>query len=271
MAPAQTIQMRNSLAFKFCLRQMFEKTESILTRTTQDGVLKQIWQDIFKTGAVFVHQVGGNFTLVSYPIVAAQPGFLNGLKHGIDSLGQGVKHRRPLEMSKFLTELLRNRQVSDLSKSVVIAFIRNPLLIQILSQTFTTIDVYLDLEGKPTLQTNVDETQFSVQVVKVEMQTLCLATRYFQPFRLPIASHRKSGANFQCGENTDQAFLHLVFLHDAPCQIFFALPILGSHGRFQIAKGSSCIRSDLFRMLFHLLAHPFNIGLELFQQHTLAA
>ena len=174
-------------------------------------------------------------------------------------------------MGELLTKSLGGRQVGDVGEAVVIALVGDLLLIEITCQALPTVDVHLDLERKPALQTDMDETQFTIQIVEVIMQTFGAPAHHFQSLRRPIATHREGRTGFQRVQDTHQAFADLGFFGHLPGQFFFAVTVLGRHRRFKVAEWPTRLGGKFFCMLFDLLADPFNVGLEVFQQHPLTA
>src|SRR3990172_6751303 len=115
----------------------------------------------------------------------------------------------------------------------------------------------------------MDETQFTIQIVEVKVQTLGATPDHFQLLGLAVAPYREGGTWLQGVEHTNQALLQMIFRRNLLRQGLFALTILRRHGGFQVLKRTPSLGRQLFGMLLDLLADPFNVSLEVFQQHPL--
>jgi len=90
----------------------------------------------------------------------------------IDPLGILVEDRGPIQARKAIGEGLRFGHVLDPEKDVVVLGIADVISRQLPSEPLVSIEIDLDLHGKPGLNTHMDETAVAIHEVEVQVQTL---------------------------------------------------------------------------------------------------
>lgn len=152
--------------------------------------------------------------------------------------------------------------VFERDEAVVTAAIRETFPIHLSGQPFTSIHANLDIEGEPRLNPGVYETKDGIDHVVVEEQAFAGSQHQFQFFEIPVAIDVVAQTGFETGENSDEAVLDLVFLHDFPGNGFF---ICFAGGK--ILDGSARPGGIPTEGLLQILGDGLCISPKIFQKH----
>lgn len=172
-------------------------------------------------------------------------------------------------MDKFLAQGLSGFQVGNLGQLVVVPLVGDPALVELTSQPLAPIEVDLDFEGKPTLEPNVHEPEFLVQVVQIVVQALAKLARHVQFVGCLVAADAKSTAGFHHREDTNQTFGDSIAGGNSAGLVFLGLPLPGGGRFFQIDQRPVRGGSQFFEMRFQGVGGGLNIRPKVSEQNVL--
>jgi hypothetical protein len=115
----------------------------------------------------------------------------------------------------------------------------------------------------------VHETEFRIQVVEIEMQTLALLAHHFETMRGSIAADAKRTTGFHCREDTNQTRGDAVPCGNRTRLLFLGGAAARRRSFFQINVGATRIPRQLLGVCLQLRRTRFDIGAELLEQHAL--
>ena len=90
-------------------------------------------------------------------------------------------------MGEIFGQLLGAFQVVDLGEAIFVSGIVDSQLVHFFGQTFSPVDVDLDLEREPALDADVHESKLGIEIVEVEKQSLPFGALQYEPVTVWIS------------------------------------------------------------------------------------
>jgi len=128
----------------------------------------------------------------------------------VELFGPAVEDRDPGELRKAIGQALSGDGIVELGEGVVLLDEAELGLEHLLGQPVVAVDVDLDGEGKPSLETDVDQAKFGVE--EIEVQDALRSAREGQTGSMAGMRQLDGAAGFHAAENGDQTFANGVLL-----------------------------------------------------------
>ena len=103
------------------------------------------------------------------------------LEEWVDATRELVEQARPVEVDETIRELLGGGGIVNRQEGVVEPAVADPVLIELAREPLVPVDVDLDREGKPGLDTDVEEAEHRIDEVVVEEEALALGRNDSRP------------------------------------------------------------------------------------------
>jgi hypothetical protein len=146
----------------------------------------QITTDGLQCRTAGEQDVAGVLGLIDHPPVAREAGGGDGGEQGIDLRRQAIEERRPVGVGEGLAQRRDRREVIDPGDLVVAAPVADPGPIHLPRQPLATVDVDLNLVGRPGLQAHVHPPELGIDQVQVRVQALARPVDHLQALCLPV-------------------------------------------------------------------------------------
>jgi hypothetical protein len=156
----------------------------------------------------------------------------------IDPLGVLIEDGGPIQVHKAIGEPLRFGHVLDPEKDIVVLGIAEVIGREFPCEPLVPVEIDLDLHGKPSLNTHMDETEVAVHEVEIEVQALA-------PSGPDEGTSLLEAARLKYGEDSHQPLLDAVALRKLPSRVLLA------DIRDEILKRSRMLLSHGDRMVLH--------------------
>lgn len=134
---------------------------------------------------------------------------------------QAVELPDPIDPRLLGRQLLSRRQIADLHEAVVAPQIADPFLVELPGQPLAAVEHDMDVEGEPTGDPHLGQTETAIVPIKVVM--LALAGRLLEHGEVvvPAAEHLVGHAHLERAEHGDQAVFGDTFLQTNVLHEFF--------------------------------------------------
>ena len=132
-----------------------------------------------------------------------------------------IQDFRPVELGKAVGEALGLDRIVELDKRVVLLHEAQFFLRHLLGKPFVAIDVELDDERQPGLQTNVDQSELGIEEVIIKDPLLPKSTD--EPRTIGTRYECKGGTRFLGGEDADEPLGDALIADEVLCLSWFSL------------------------------------------------
>jgi hypothetical protein len=136
----------------------------------------------------------------------------------MESTDQTIEHFRPVCLQLQGRQFLSPREIININKAIVALLKTNSFSLQRSRQSITSVYTDVNRKGSPHLQTQVNQSQMRIELVKVQMRTLARQIPQFEFLRFGIRSDFERPARCDALEDRDQAFGHFVVSRNVQCQ-----------------------------------------------------
>jgi hypothetical protein len=181
---------------------------------------------------------------------------------GVEIVGDGIQHLRKIGTELLQAQALGGRKILNPSKTIIPSSITDTGPVHLPGEPFPTIQINLNGKGKPGLNPGVDETEFGMNLIVVEMETLAWSLLEFEFEGLTVFENIVGEAGFHARQDANKSLLDPVPLGDVLGHVFFA----GFTGR-EVADFPAGVLGQEQRGGFELLGHGVGMVSEVFQEN----
>ena len=197
-----------------------EKAHHILGTEVFNGMARERWIDRSETGGIFEDNIGGIFPLSNGPVVWMQIQAGAWPKKRVKAQSELIEKPGPVATEHFVGHFLRLLWIFDMEETVFTALVANVGFVHLTGKPLPAVDTDLDWARKPTLKSNMHESELSVNEVKVEMQTFPYSWDQLKLLGLPVLADGVGHARLDTREHADQTVGDTVLCHYLSSNLF---------------------------------------------------
>jgi hypothetical protein len=252
------LEFVHDLPFEVPVEFPSEEGHDILGAEAHRGVPQQCFIQAFQRGAVLEQDVGCELGLVDDPIVPHAS--KQGREMGIDLLGEGIENLRFDSPDKLVGETLSALGVLDGNEDVFDLSVVDSMLVHLPGEQVMKIDVDLDHEGEPGLDSDMHKAELPVEVIEVEAKAPGVVP---DDTRLAVTvGEFETLALLDGGEDADETFSDVVHSGDLARTAFFSGGAVDVNER---AARSLCYGNSVF---LEGLGVSLDEAFEIFEEKT---
>jgi len=238
-----------------------EEGHDILGAEAEGGVPQQFWIQPFKAGTILEYDVGSEFGLVDDPVVLHP--MQDGFHQWIDLGSEDRQDSLQVDFHEAVSQTLDARGILQSHEGVLDHLVVDVTAVQFPGKPFVAVDVDLDREGKPRLDSYVHESEVTVDEVEVQAEASGVVA---DQLGLALAVlELEAAARLVDRQNAHEAVVDLVLLCDPPGVVLLARVLL------QILVRPARSPGDVFGVLLQCFRAFHDESFEVLHQHLLVA
>ena len=241
-----------------------EETHHILGTEVFNGMAREKWINRSEAGGIFEDNIGGIFPLSNGPVVWMQIQAGAWPQKRVKAQSELIEKVAPFAAEHFVGHFLYRLWIFDMQETVFTALIADTGFVHCARKPLPAVHTDLDRARKPTLKSNMHESELSVNEVEVEMETFPFSWDELQLLGLPVLADGVREAWLDTREHADQTGGDAVLCHYLSGNL-----ILGYTWGSNILQGSTVTESILLGVLFDHTRLAVNKLTEVFEQNMI--